>query len=280
MSASRREFVAAGIASMCALAGTGGSATLAGDGLGKRSTIKVLDYGRSFICNTASFNAVRFWVESRTILISKEGVTYTFYQCGSCKSEDTFAKKDLFIKDNYDFLPIMGTGPCVGEWLIFRRKSRVDSTYRQVRKFDTIWGVPNVKVRETDRAVLLDSFEKIRDAAAGAQPIVARTEISNAETGWTAIIEHPVKTLNVSLDRKLYQTDTGPVAFPDLTKTYTPVIECLRLAFVAFNAPDFADFVIEQPTAVVEDGQEKCKMHHYSNPISLPAKNSLWVLPE
>ena len=29
-------------------------------------TMAPLDYGRSFICNTAPFNAVRFWVESRT----------------------------------------------------------------------------------------------------------------------------------------------------------------------------------------------------------------------
>jgi hypothetical protein len=278
MTSNRREFVAAGIASVCALAGSGKLA--AADPAAGQSPVKVLDYGRSFICNTAKFNAVRFWVESRTILTSKEGATYTFYQCGSCKSEDTFAKKDLFLKDNYDFLPIMGTGPGVGEWLIFRRRARLDPSYRQVRKFATIWGEPNVKVREADRAVLLDTYEKIRDAAAGAAPIVARTEISNAETGWSAIIEHPVKTLNVSLDKPLYQTDTGPVAFPDLSKPYTPVIECLSLAFVAFNAPNFADFVIEQPTAVVEKGQEKCQIYHYSNPISLPAKNTLWVLPE
>lgn len=280
MSSNRREFVAAGIASMCALAGAGNPTAGADHDSSKRGTGKVLDYGRSFICNTASFNAVRFWVESRTILINKEGITYTFYQCGSCKSEDTFAKKNLFLKNNYDFLPIMGIGPGVGEWLIFRRTPELSDRYRQIRKFDTIWGQPNVKVRESDRALPLDTFEKIRDAAAGAQPIVARTEIANAETGWTAIIEHPVKTLNVSLDRKLYQTDTGPVAFPDLSKTYTPVIDCLRLAFVAFNAPDFADFVIEQPTPVIENHQEKCRINHYSNPISLPAKNTLWVLPE
>ncbi|MCL4215984.1 MAG: hypothetical protein KJ052_03115, partial [Candidatus Hydrogenedentes bacterium] len=52
-----------------------------------------LDYGRSFICNTADFNRVRFWVESRTRLIDAENDTTTdYYQCGSCKSEDTFAE--------------------------------------------------------------------------------------------------------------------------------------------------------------------------------------------
>lgn len=269
MSANRREFVTAGIASVCALA-SGARGLSAAEPSGH----KCLDYGRSFICNTASFNAVRFWVESRTIITDPQGKSTVYYQCGSCKSEDTFAKKDLFIKDNYDFLPIMGPQ----EWLIFRRTAYLSPKYRQIRKFETIWGIPNVKVRETSNVSVLDTYDKIKAAAAGAQPIVALTELSNPETHWKAVIEHPVKTLNVSHDKPLWQTDTGPVAFPDLTKVADPLIDCLSLAFVAFNAPHFADFVIEQPTPVIENGQEKCKINHYSNPISLPAKNTLLVL--
>src|SRR5919106_5294209 len=57
--------------------------------------LAVLDYGRSFVCGTASFNNVRFWVESRTVLIDGEK-RYEFLQFGSCKSENTFGEKDLF----------------------------------------------------------------------------------------------------------------------------------------------------------------------------------------
>jgi len=73
----------------------------------------------------------------------------------------------------------------------------------------------------------------------------------------------------------MYQVDTGPIAFPDLTKRFDPMIESLSLAFIVFNAPHFADFVIEQPTPVIEDGQERCKIYHYSNPFSIPAKNTV-----
>lgn len=77
----------------------------------EKTATKSLDYGRSFICNTALCNAVRFWMESRTILIDDKAGTQTeFYQCGSCKSENTFSEKNLFCKDNYDFLPILGDG--------------------------------------------------------------------------------------------------------------------------------------------------------------------------
>ena len=77
-----------------------------------------LDYGRSFICITASFNAVRFWIESRTVLHDdRDGGQVTFLQCGSCKSENTFAESDLFMSPNYDFMPIFGGD----RLLIFRR---------------------------------------------------------------------------------------------------------------------------------------------------------------
>ena len=53
-----------------------------------------------------------------------------------------------------------------------------------------------------------------------------------------------------------YQVDTGSIAFPDLRRRAVPLIDCLGLAFVAFNQADFADFVIEQPTAVIEDDED------------------------
>jgi hypothetical protein len=49
---------------------------------------------------------------------------------------------------------------------------------------------------------------------------------------------------------------------------------------VAFNAPHFADFIIEQPTAVVEDEVEKCQIHHFSAPFSKPAKNTLLAVED
>lgn len=70
---------------------------------------RCLDYGRSFIGHRGSHNSVRFWVESRTIVFDDQANTRReFYQCGSCKSEDTFAAKNLFQANNYDFLPIIG----------------------------------------------------------------------------------------------------------------------------------------------------------------------------
>lgn len=272
MTTSRRQFLGGTLASICAMEAASGLVQSAEPSSTLGVEIPCLDYGLSFVCNSASFNAVRFWIESRTILIDdKSGQRVEFYQCASCKSEHTFAAKDLFQKDNYDFLPIFG-----GEdLLIFRRPARLFDRYRTVTKEAKVWGKPTFRLRPARQVRLLETWEQLRDATAEGLPLVSQTEIANAETGLRAVIECPIKTMNVSLDQKLYQVDTGPVAWPDLARRFEPPIDSLSLAFVAFNAPGFADFVVEQPTPLVENGKQVGRIYHYSGPFSLPAKNRL-----
>lgn len=234
-----------------------------------------LDYGRSFICNTASYNSVRFWVESRTRIIdSHSNEVVDFLQCGSCKSEHTFAHRDLFHQDNYDFLPVLGDG----HWLIFRRHAQATDRYRSVVP-ETLWGEPVLRLIEAHDAVELDSWEQVRDATAMGLPIVTQTELSHEEGGLRAVIECPCKTMNVGIDNRMYQVDTGPVVVPDLTRRFDQRADCLRLAFLAFNAPEFTDFVVEQPTPVTDiNGVETCRVYHYSALFSLPATNRVFAL--
>lgn len=272
MKPTRRELIqtafAAGVFSLTGATARGAEV----DGTG---TMTPLDYGRSFVCNTAAKNAVRFWVESRTRLIDIEAGTQTDYiQCASCKSENTFAEKDLFMEDNYDFLPILGEG----EWLVFRRKVRLSENYRTVHPVESMWGPPTLKLREAPESTHLDTWEQIRDATAAAILIVTQTELWSPDEKLRAIIECPTKTMNVDLNGKRYQVDTGPVAYADLTKDYPAHIDRLHLAFVAFNAPDFADWVVEQPTRVHPDGPNTTEVYHYAKPFSLPAKNRVIAL--
>lgn len=277
MATNRRKFLAAGVASLAASSAFSKLAPSATAAEGEGEKI-CLDYGLSFLCapptidDNPAKNAVRFWVESRTIFFDDEAGTSTvFYQCGSCKSEHTFAEQDLFIADNYDFMPIFG-GEDV---LVYRRSVRLSDRYRTVAKANDYWGVPIPKLRYGKHVNVLDTWEEIRDTTAAGVPIVSQTELANAELGLRAIIECPVKTMNIGLHEDIYQVDTGPVCYPDLSKRYDRPIECLSLAFVAFNAPDFADFVIEQPTPVAADGSDGVQVYHYSKPFSLPSKNML-----
>lgn len=235
-----------------------------------------LDYGRSFIINTGQYNAVRLWIESRTTIIdTRTGKESIYLQCASCKSEDTFGKEGLFYPDNYDFLPIFGDD----QVLVFRRHVDIRDSYRIVRPTTEMWGGnPNIHLVYPDATTELNTWEEIRDYTAAGIPIVTQTEIVNDMTGLKAIIECPCKTMNISHVKKMYQVDNGPVALPDLTKRYDSQIESFRLAFIAFNTPDFADFVIEAPTSVKVDGKEVVKVNHYSKLESYESTNKVIAL--
>jgi hypothetical protein len=277
MNANRRAFIASGVTAAlgaAALHPSKGTAREQEPSPPQIDQLPVIDYGRSFVCGTASFNNARFWVESRTVLFDGDR-RHEFLQMGSCKSENTFGGKDLFYADNYDFLPILADD---GHWLVFRRKNRITDDYRSIKK--EIWGPACVKLRFGRQVRVLESFDDIRQTTASGAPLVFRTEITDGQSGLRAIIEAPVKTMNIEPGKKQYQIDTGPVPLPDISRRYEPPIDCLRLAYVAFNAPHFADFVIEQPTPVLDEGRETARVYHYSSPISLPAKNSLIALEE
>ena len=233
-----------------------------------------LDYGRSFLIGKGHGNEVRFWIESRTRIIDERAGTYEdYYQTASCKSENTFAERDLFQQDNYDFLPIFGA-----EYgLIFRRKVYLNERYRDTRPYDEMFGGHDLHLVEGTRVQELSSNEQIRDETYRFVPIVSQTEIWNDDSGLRALIECPVKTMNTVRLDDIYQVDTGPIAFPDLSTRREKLVDLLDLAFVAFNVPDFADFVIEAPT-VVDAAQSDLQVHHYSRIVSLPARNRVFAV--
>ncbi len=239
----------------------------------------ILDYGRSFFCNSGKSsraNAVRMWIESRTIVRnSRTGAETVYYQGASCKSEDTFAEKNLFKKDNYDFLPVFGRDKV----LVFRRHFNERPGYRKIQAMSDMWGEdPVIRLPAAKSVTLLDTFDKIREATLEGVPIVTQTEIKNDSTGLAALIECPCKTMNINAQTRMYQTDTGPVVLPDLARHYAEPMDALRLAYIAFNAPHFADFVIESPVPVTDNGKTVASVLHYAELATFKAVNRIYAV--
>ena len=234
-----------------------------------------LDYGRSFLIGRVPGNEVRFWVESRTRIVDETtGRVEDYLQCASCKSEDTFAERNLFYEDNYDFLPIFG--PEYG--LIYRRNAWLNPGYRSCQRSDAMWGGQIYHLVECQSPEELTTPQEVLRATYEWAPIVAQTEIQNGTTGLRAVLEYPVKTMNTRREGNIYQIDTGPVAFPDLGGRRSRLVDTLSLAFVAFNAPHFADFVVEVPTTIeAAQATPGTQVYHYSRRVSLPAANRLYA---
>lgn len=248
--------------------------TVAGDGHAADNTPFInppTDYGRSYVMTAGgSGNQPVFWLESRCRVIDPSGETRDYYQCASCKSENTFADKDLFMENNYDFLPVFADKEAV----IFRRGLPAVDNYRSVVPLSP-WGQATPLVRTAKMKVLSTPDEIVKAIAAGL-PIVSQTELRDPETGRRAIIECPIKTMNMNSGRRIYQVDTGPVILPDLQAKPEAWSASLRLAFIAFNAPDWADFVICNPVPVAGE----TKAFHYKERLHFTARNILLALDD
>ncbi len=238
--------------------------------------MKIIDYGQSWVTTVGKVGGTRFWIESRCRIIDEQnGTTEDYYQCGACKSEDTFGKgPQLFYEDNYDFLPAYSEKSAV----IFRRHVYLDEGYRQIRRTYRSWDVVKFDLVEPPVTQELPSNAEIRAATHARLPLVSQTEIQNDETGLQAIIECPVKSMNFWDEKDIYQVDDGPVILPDLTKRHEHPAEGFKLAFIAFSAPDVASFVCEVPTPIIKDGKELTRIYHYSERHSLPAKNTIYCI--
>ena len=239
--------------------------------------MKPLDYSRSFIIGTAPRNEVRFLVESRTRIIDDQtGLEEDYIQVGSCKRERTFADSDLFEEDSYDFMPIFGPEYSIA----FRRKAYLNPQYKEcLSSQDFPFGGPDYYLSEGTKVEELHDTEAIRAATYACVAIVSQTEICNEQTQLRAIIEYLAKTINTCRASDVYQVDTGPIVFPDLGMRHDRYVDGIALAYVAINAPHFADFVLEVPTTIGE-GEQACEIHHYSKLLSLPARNKLWAVDD
>ena len=118
----------------------------------------------------------------------------------------------------------------------------------------------------------LDQVQQVVEATLGGTALVARIELSSDT--YEATIDHPVKTMNANERDGFYQTDTGPLLFPDLSASPDALLEGLELAFAAFNSPDWVEFIVRVPTAL----EEGIEVYHYSKSVRVESRNSIVAL--
>ena len=90
-------------------------------------------------------------------------------------------------------------------------------------------------------------------------------------------LDYPVKTINVSERDGIFQTDTGPHLFPDLTRNPQDLLANFELAFSAFNQFDWIEMLVRVPTEIASG----ILVQHYSKTVRLEqVRNRLFQLTE
>ena len=88
-------------------------------------------------------------------------------------------------------------------------------------------------------------------------------------------MDYPIKTFNVNKRDNIYQTDTGPILFPDLSLTADRLITGFNLAFAAFNCRDWIELQVREST----DVPGGARVYHYSRSVRLEAvHNQIFAL--
>ncbi|MBI2190897.1 MAG: hypothetical protein HYU36_02790 [Planctomycetes bacterium] len=234
--------------------------------------MKVLDYARSFVTFVTSQrgNNARLLIESRCVLTdARAGSSEEYFLFASCKSEHTYAEKNLFQDPNYDFCGIFGRE----DYVIFRTRSEwhdgcAERGTSRDRFQDVLWHVCEV---ESPR--MLETNEEIVRVTMQGRPLVGQVQFASRDGSLNALLEFPIKTMNVNDIRWMYQVDTGPLPFPDLEMEAGRPIDRFELAYVAYNVPDFADFILQQKTAL--PGSPIRTVMHYSGIRTLRTRNAV-----
>jgi hypothetical protein len=233
-----------------------------------------IDFASSFVTffvEHGEGNIARLQVDAACTLDLPGGASAVYYLIAPCRAEDMYRGGQLFKLPNYEFAGIFGTHDF--RILRFGWSSAGDSHEygeNRVRFLDV-----RLDVRTLAGATPLDTVEQIVEATLDNVPLVGRTEIVDDHTQRRAILEYPIRTMNVTRSPQRFQVDTGPLIVPDFAATAPHAVEHLDLAFVAFNGFDKAEFIRRRPTPLTEGAGPSQSTTDYSSVSIIPARNTI-----
>ncbi len=215
-------------------------------------------------------NNARIQVDCRLEVVEKaSGRRQVFLQGANCKTEQVGVVRDVWLVPNADFVPIFSAE----NFLTIKTYARI-GLEQQVRLFTQTTVQPDRQTGAVAGAFdslrldvptcageILETPHEIVAATLANDRLAARTEWENDQ--YLATLEYPIKTINANERDNVYQTDTGPVMFPDLSRDPVEMLAGIELAFAAFNCPDWIEFIVRVPTDIGEGMQ----VHHYNRPM-------------
>ena len=218
-----------------------------------------------------TLNNVRMILDARAVITHKaSGRVHDYVLTASCKSEQVWVQRDIWHQPNADMCMLAGPD----EFLVYKRWDKSD---KGVMLFPPSLGVQPERQWDDPKECfdrfsiniatrpgrLLENLDAILDTLSSDNPVVSQTEYETAN--YRVLLEYPVKVVNFSERERYYQVDTGPILLPDFEREYRSLLEGCRLAYIAHNCPDWAEFIVCVPTPLAG----AIKVHHYSQSIRI-----------
>ena len=234
----------------------------------------VIDFANSYMTffGKDGGNIARIQLDAACTLTDETScASELFYLIAPCRAERMYLDAQLFQMPNYEFCGIFSQRDC----LLIRThwaSERDNREYALNRgRFDDV----HLDVRTFGSDVPLADTAAIVAATLDNRPLVARTELRDPGRGLRALLEYPVKTMNVLREPPRFQVDTGPLIRPDFTSTAEHPIERLEMAYVAYNTFDRAEFIQREPTTIPAVDRPLAQTTDYSLVETLSARNQI-----
>ncbi|MEO2045289.1 MAG: hypothetical protein ABGX16_01800 [Pirellulales bacterium] len=227
-----------------------------------------------------TLNNSRLPLECRCRITEKETEkTQEFFLGANCKTERVGVERDIWTRPNADFVPVCSRS----QWMVLKTFDHVGKGVplyppslgmqpeRQVINVDEAFDSLRIDLAKSPGEVL-ETPEAIVEGVLANRLLNARTCIESDR--YIALLDYPVKTINANERDWIYQTDTGPVLLPDLSREPDDLIGGMDLTFVAFNTPNWIELIVRTSTPVVGD----VSVYHYSKAIRLDSQNQIIAL--
>ncbi len=223
--------------------------------------MQITDYGNSYIIWTSIRNqkdnrvpghkpwenTVRALLDSRCWVTDESGNKTEYRLISPCRTEWMYQEEVLWQQPNHEYCGIHSDTEFMAGHIRTGDLNRFGGDWRSVA---------SVAERMKRHEFIIRNFSEARELASDAEtveatmtylPIVARTELTSADGRKRAVVEYPVRTMNVAIEEGRMQVDTGPVIYPDLEADVEREIESLHWAFVCYNTDDVAEFILRGP---------------------------------
>jgi hypothetical protein len=199
------------------------------------------------------------------------GEAETFHLIAPCRSERMYADGSLFQMPNYEFCGIFTES----------QVSLIRTHWTSDREQPDIHGVTDrfdrvaIDLVEMD-AELLASESDIVAATLANRRLVARTTLRDEETGASASLAYPIKTMNVTQNPDRFQVDTGPLIVPLFESDAAEPIARFAIAHVVYWTFDTAEFVLRRPQTVGERDGQPVEVTDYTEIRITSASHEIW----
>lgn len=202
-----------------------------------------------------TLNSARIQIESSCKIRDRQsGHERLFVLGAACKTEFVGVDKGMWTRPNADFCIILSADST----LILKSG---DQNSKGVMRYPASLG----EQPERQSGRVSDTYERV---AINLRSWPAR-QLDSPEA---IVIDFPIKTMNANEPYWVYQADTGPLLFPDMSADGQPWIDSFHLAYIAFNRADYAEFIVQAPTPL----SESVSVNHYSRIVQMSTENRVF----